>query len=430
MIRERRFIGIDLNPVAVALTRLIVEPPAPELVLHATRQIEKRTKDNINESYVLHDATTIASHFLWERDELQKIWVTNGYRRRLELEPTPHDLALCDTYSEYASQGIRRPRFFSNGRINSAPTMTLDDLLTGRAQRNIDLLLDAIENCEDSIIPAMRLCLTAASGQMTKMVFAVTGRGKTSGKKATKIEVGSWVIGFWRPKLHFEVNVWNCFYRRLRKLRNAALEVRDDAKYRVSDSLLSVLDGRSEACVKCDDCREVLRTLPDACIDLIVTDPPHGDRVPYLELSEYWNSILGVTPSFEKEVVVSNAKERHLDARAYSAGLGDCLAEMARVLSPRGYLVVFFNSRKRDTWAALRGALNGTNNSAPLRYLGCFPCTYSVGSVVQDARKGALKHDIAIVCERVTERASSNQDHHALAKFPGWSIERPSSLME
>ena len=46
------------------------------------------------------------------------------------------------------------------------------------------------------------------------MVFAVTGRGKTKGKSADKVEVGSWVIGYWRPPLHFEVNVWNCFENR------------------------------------------------------------------------------------------------------------------------------------------------------------------------------------------------------------------------
>ena len=61
---------------------------------------------------------------------------------------------------------------------------------------------------------------------MTKMVFAVTGRGKTKGQTATSIEVGSWVIGYWRPQMHFEVNVWNCFERRTSKLL-AALKLGD-----------------------------------------------------------------------------------------------------------------------------------------------------------------------------------------------------------
>ena len=146
---------------------------------------------------------------------MEKVWVVGrGARRRRELMPTAHDESLSDSFAGYHSKFIRKPRFFTNSRINAAPEMTLDDVLTGRAQRNIDLLLQAIEDCAESVRPALKLCLTAASGQMTQMVFAVTGRGKTTGTVLTKTEVGSWVIGYWRPKLHFEVNAWNCFEKR------------------------------------------------------------------------------------------------------------------------------------------------------------------------------------------------------------------------
>jgi hypothetical protein len=56
---------------------------------------------------------------------------------------------------------------------------------------------------------------------MSKMVFAVTSRGKTKGEISHKVEAGSWVIGYWRPSLHFEINVWDCFQRRLSKLQKA-----------------------------------------------------------------------------------------------------------------------------------------------------------------------------------------------------------------
>ena len=46
-----------------------------------------------------------------------------------------------------------------------------------------------------------------------------------------------------------------------------------------------------------------------SCCDWL-SDPPHGDRIPYLELSEIWNVILGEEPPFEAEIVVSNAKDR------------------------------------------------------------------------------------------------------------------------
>ena len=60
-----------------------------------------------------------------------------------------------------------------------------------------------------------------------------------------------------------------------------------------------------------------LRDLPERSIDLILTDPPHSDRAPYLELSELWNAVLGVESDFTDEIVVSNAKERQKHIHDY-----------------------------------------------------------------------------------------------------------------
>jgi hypothetical protein len=58
---------------------------------------------------------------------------------------------------------------------------------------------------------------------MSSMVFAITNRGKTKNQISKKIEVGSWVIGYWRPELHFEINVWNCFESKATKLYKALI---------------------------------------------------------------------------------------------------------------------------------------------------------------------------------------------------------------
>jgi hypothetical protein len=120
---------------------------------------------------------------------------------------------------------------------------------------------------------------------MSKMVFAVTSRGKTRGETATKVEVGSWVIGYWRPTLHFEVNVRSCFTRRVEKLLSA-LSVRGPLHGTLfAETSECVLTGSSPAFVDCIDCRTLLSQLPANSVDLVITDPPHSDRIAYLELS-------------------------------------------------------------------------------------------------------------------------------------------------
>ena len=191
---------------------------------------------------------------------------------------------------------------FSNSRINTRPDMSVSDILTGRAQRNLDLLIDCISELPSEVRNAMKLCLTAASGQMTKMVFAVTGRGKTSGRRSSKVEVGSWVIGYWRPKLHFEVNVWNCFERRVSKLSNA-VKVKDPLQgTEICKSMESFEGNESPSYVACVPCQKGIRNIKKGSVNLILTDPPHSDRIPYLELSELWNGILGTRVGLNRKL--------------------------------------------------------------------------------------------------------------------------------
>ena len=153
------------------------------------------------------------------------------------------------------------------------------------------MLLYPIEGCPAHSTGIASSAPTAASGQMTRMVFAVTGRGKTSGRTAEKVEVGSWVIGYWRPSLHFEVNVWNCFENRARKMLKALKNVDGNCLAQFSPNVADVLDDNASYHIAPGDCRKEMANIPSNSASLIITDPPHNDRVPYLELSEFWNSL-------------------------------------------------------------------------------------------------------------------------------------------
>lgn len=261
---------------------------------------------------------------------------------------------------------------------------------------------------------------------MTKMVFAVTGRGKTRGQKAAKTEVGSWVIGYWRPKIHFEVNVWNCFERRLRKLASAIREGDQLASSTLTDDAVEVVNGTSQSHLACGDCLTLVKALPDNIAHLVITDPPHNDRVPYLELSEFWNSILRMRVDFDREIAVSNAKERSKTTDKYDIAMTEFFAQAARILVPGGHLVVLFNARHADDWKIFDGLFSqrcSSNNS--IRYLGYFPCEYSAGSVVQDNRKGSLKCDYALVFRRNGATSEKAAQTLALSGISGWSTDLP-----
>ena len=88
---------------------------------------------------------------------------------------------------------------------------------------------------------------------------------------------------------------------------------------------------------------------------------PHGDRIPYLELSEMWNGIIGLESNYEDELVVSNAKERGKDILAYKRKLVSIFRECSRILEKNGILAVMFNARSRHYWDSLQ-ELEATSN--------------------------------------------------------------------
>ncbi|HUJ10042.1 MAG TPA: DNA methyltransferase [Verrucomicrobiae bacterium] len=417
---RRRFVGMDINPAAVRIARLLVSPPSAHVVDEALRRVSVITKNAILESYATEQKKP-ATHYVWRNDVMEKVWFTNGESRtRIESPPTPGDVTLAERFASYQPQALRAPRFFTNSRINSSPSLTLKSLFTGRALRNIELLLSAIDNLPEALQEPLRLSLTASVGQMSKMVFAITGRGKTTGVSDERMEVGSWVIGYWRPEQHFEVNVWNCFERRVQKLSKAITDSEQTHLEAKPGDAASVCKGDADFALVNGNALQLLPELPDRSVDLVITDPPHGDRIPYLELSEMWNVILGEEPPFESEIVVSNAKERKKTTHHYNQAMSKFLEVASRKLRDSGFLVLFFNARTEASWKFVT-SFSGSANTAGMTYCGCFPLVYSASSVVQDNREGALRTDYGLVFSRSADAA------HSLSEIPGWMSTLPTT---
>lgn len=423
-LRQRRFIGIDINPVSIELSRMISDLPSADKYCAALHAMEREARRLIDQSYILADGAT-ASHYLWDRDVLIEAWIAHkGKGERDVRKSTLHDRELFAKYADYKSRFIRQLRFFQNSRINTTTALTLNDIFTGRALHNIDLIINSI-NSTPQVSPnlhrALLLTLTASVGQMSNMVFAITRRGKRLGESNGKTEVGSWVIGYWRPPLHFEINVWNCFWRRADKLVRALSGLGQPKSFSVSNTIDAVISGKAQIALLNENSITALRRLPEASVALVLTDPPHSDRIPYLELSELWNAILGKDAQYADEIVVSNARERFKTKSNYNQQMAALLIEIERVLVPGGTLALLFNARDAESWKGL------VQNEAEvsLQYYGCFPMSYSANSVVQDNRRGAMKSDYVLIYQKPGNKGRNVDWQSYIHTIPGWSQNFP-----
>ncbi len=434
---NRKFIGFDINPLSIELTKLYLTPPKQSELKKAISEIYLSIKDEINVLYGLSNGKN-ASHYLWNQEKLSKVWFKEG-RKRIEIDPSKRDIKNIVAPKFYESKQTRQPIFFDNSRINAKKSLKLSDLFSPRALRLIDLLWELSSQYDDNLSRAIKMILTASVGQMSKMVFAVSNRGKTKGAVTDKIEVGSWVIGYWRPEIYFEVNAWNCFENKANKLIKALNDIDDLPQSQIAESIPQLLNNDCNSLLQCGDSEKWLQEIPSQSIKLVLTDPPHGDRIPYLELSELWNCILGYQADYHNELVVSNAKERNKTIEKYNQKLSRILLQSIRVLVDNGVLAVMFNARTKNHWESL----HTLDESKEVIYVGCYPMEYSAGSVVQDNRIGGLKYDYVLIYIKSTHKKASQEivsrfkfffkklePRKHFCEIPGWLSEYPNKEPE
>jgi len=137
-----------------------------------------------------------------------------------------------------------------------------------------------------------------------------------------------------------------------------------------------------------------------------------------------WNGIIGLESKYEDELVVSNAKERGKDIRAYKKKLVSIFNECSRILEKNGILAFMFNMRSTHYWDSLREL----ETTSDLVYLGCYHVAYSAGSILQDNRKGGLKTDFVLLYGKLMSKEDRTRIVDTFKITSGWTTKHPKEI--
>lgn len=403
---RRKAILVDLNPVATFISKNILKSISIIEIEKTFKALKERILQTLKQFYKTvcpycgHE--TIASHYIHENGNLRKVWLIctkcNWKGKKIEKEPSTDDIRLYQSFS-YEKIPFLYPKnivLFNNSRINSRADLTIEDFFTARNLHMASLLYHEIEKIGDpELREFFKFIFTGALSQMSNMVFVIKRRGKMRGKEVnSQEEVGSWVIGYWIPKEHFEINVWHCFENRYKKVIKGKKEANKILpNVRFGETFSDLTSGKADIIVKTHDATD-LSFIPNDSVDYIFTDPPHGDRIPYFELSSLWAAWLKMDLDFENEIVISDATDRNKDIKDYKARLYLAFKEMHRVLKPGRYISIAFNNLVDDVWFAILDIITSTG----FDLIEVTPMHYSAGSVVQDVRMGGLRSDFIFTC--------------------------------
>jgi 16S rRNA G966 N2-methylase RsmD len=347
----RKAIGNDLNPIACFIARMTLVPIDLTKLQAAFFRVETAAREKIDSYYKVtctnpkcgEDAIT--THVVWRQDKFkgEKMFLLKvscpHCGQKEERKPTDDDL---QRYEAIAAEGI--PYFYPKD-IKLHPTAKrsvefIHELFTHRALICLSILWKELTAESDSRLrDLLKFCFTSAVSQASKLVFIIKKRG---GKQTHRYEVGSWTVpNYWVPDEHFEINVWNCFLERYKKVKRG--------KSTQSPSLsAAILDEDATA----------LKSVHTKSVDYIFTDPPYGDAVPYFGLSLMWAAWLGWDEKldFDHEIIISERGDYEKELEDYRKSLKESFREMFRVLKNNGTVTVTFHNREIRVWNALVAA--------------------------------------------------------------------------
>ena len=394
----RKAMGIDINPSAIFITRQLLEKVSTKKMERTFHDLSKDLKGGINSLYMVKRGGKkhVGTHYIWNEGELKEVWYKDAVsRRKLVDQPLKSDLKLARRFShDQIDTEYPEVNFFENSRINASRDRGVKDLFTPRNLKALSWLMERIEGIQDdSMRNTFKFCFTGAIGQASNMVFVVRKRGKhNSCKKSDRTEVGSWVIGYWQPEEYFEINAWNCFKNRYGRVLRAKKELKKlDFELKEANNVEDLFNSRN-LFLKNAPSQVALKSLPEDSVDYVITDPPHGDRIPFLELSMLWNSWLKFDVNYDDEIVISNSRDRNKDLEDYRELMAKVFKQVKRVLKPDHVFTLIFNSLDDETWVYLLKSLYGMGfELKSLETMG-----YSANSVVQDSRKKGLKTDFIL----------------------------------
>ena len=281
--------------------------------------------------------------------DLEDKEVYDGHIKFLKEELSKHKIAVPQDIIP-----LEWDRQFEDGLAKKG-ILYFQDLFTKRNLYILLLLQNKINSYKESMgqekFELLRMILSNVVKDTNIMSF--TNEGWQSGKPTTWSKHAYWI-----PNQFCEVPVLPSFEKSVERVF-AALKYNKTHNY-ISKQVysfpeLNIGDGNLLLFNKPIN----LVDIPDNSIDAIITDPPYGSNVQYLELSHFWypwnKDLYETYPIFELEAV-ANRKKGFKGAKNqydYEKNLYQVFLKSYKCLRPDKYMVLTFNNKDISSWLGL-----------------------------------------------------------------------------
>jgi DNA modification methylase/HJR/Mrr/RecB family endonuclease len=351
---NRRVIGNDLDNYSYYVLKNIIEDINYDKLEKLFKEIEKNSKKNILELYKTKccDKKNYIDKLFYDRKPLEyfnpnknhgfnppyniKLLKRCPICQKKEKKFDREDLNLLTSFNKESYNSFPETKFIINSRINITPNHSefYGNHFTNRGKIALLLLQKEISKLTDSREKDILQFSLVAGLHLAKM---------------TDYKSKSQDLYHLVDKNTLEHNIWNVFENRYKNIKKLKLYI--------SDRFTEKKDNISLYCKSFHSIDSNI--IPNGSIDLVITDPPYADQVPYLERNQLFRKWLEcfVDSSFfkftdymkSKEMIMTNSPER-LEKHSWDQYVKDLdllLKHCSRVLKEEKYCVFFVRPGSR-----------------------------------------------------------------------------------
>ena len=289
MMNNRKAINIDLNPMAVFIVQSLMAP--------------------VNQSELIESFENI------KKEYLKKVPKT--------------DIEINQALKKY-----KYPKGFILPKSSNAHV--IEQLFTDKQLAQLAFLKYLIKKEKNrNIRETMLLCFSSTLTKINRTYHNSSTRDKNAGNAS--------IFAYYRYRIATEEVELNCFDTYETKFKRV-LAAKKDIEYKINESTI-------------DNCKIIKGTATDLnwidneSVDYIYTDPPYGDKIPYLDLSVMWNAWLDLEVTAEDKILEAiEDGELNKSKDEYNSLIAISIQEMYRVLKFNRWMSFVFAHKDPEFW--------------------------------------------------------------------------------
>ncbi|MGG4553041.1 DNA adenine methylase [Paenibacillus humicus] len=347
-------IGVDLNQQAVLISMVSLGNWDLDKVEKDINSFVNEIARKINSIYEVHhnDSIRIIERCHFDLIEGELVPTSYKYKEFLannKLGPRRQD-QIDDVFLEQylrvkdASENMFSDKFLlPNSRIAVAQGATVSDYLCPRNKLALKEILSVLASWKKNSTHQILEVLVSSALNLIRL----------SDKKASS------QMPYWRPSK--DITSRNALFI----IQNKAKSMIEGLKFlktqfqgRVVNTFEELSEEAGSLLIKSAIQKVPVKVLPDESIDLVITDPPYTDQVPYLEYSQLWALLLGwdnlSSKVLDSEIVVSNSslrKDKTFDN--YYKLMSEMFIRVAKAMKPYSHMAMFFHDFSLNAWSCI-----------------------------------------------------------------------------